>query len=710
MLETYVLRPVLLFILKLFYDLEIKGLEHFHAAGDKVVIICNHQSFLDPLIIAVAMPQKPAFAMNVFQAEKWYFRWLAHVVKIYKLDPSKPMSMKQLISDLRGKGGRVVIFPEGRITTSTGIMKIYEGASLIAEKTGARVLPVNIDGAQFSMVSNVKDKIRPRLFPKIRLTLFPSRPAEEMATNRALYDALVDGVFYSSPYRQSFLASLLNAQSLFGGKQVVASDITFATLTYRQLFTRAFILSDKLSQPLSGQHNVAVLLPNALGAAVTFVALHMLGKVPCMLNFSAGAGNVLHACRIACAKTVLTSRTFIEKGKLEHLVEALQAEHHIIYLEDIRPQVKLADKLRGLGKALAARYALSHVLAKTNPDEPAVILYTSGSEGTPKGVALSHANIMANIYQARAKLDLNPSDGLFNALPIFHSFGLTIGMLMPLACGIRTFLYPSPLHYRVIPDLVYDTNSTIMLGTDTFFNGYARYAHPYDFWRVRLAVAGAEKLKDSTRQLWQERFGVSIMQGYGVTEASPAISFNTPVENKHGTVGRIFPGMQAKLEPVPGLEQGGRLFVKGPNIMLGYLKADQPGVIQPQGEWYDTGDIVSIDEEGFITIQGRAKRFAKIGGEMVSLQAVEDLAQAIEPESAHAAVAVADPRKGEHIILYSESKALTRERILEAARAKGIAEIMLPKHVAPLETIPRLGNGKIDYPALGKLAADHTAA
>jgi acyl-[acyl-carrier-protein]-phospholipid O-acyltransferase/long-chain-fatty-acid--[acyl-carrier-protein] ligase len=265
------------------------------------------------------------------------------------------------------------------------------------------------------------------------------------------------------------------------------------------------------------------------------------------------------------------------------------------------------------------------------------------------------------------------------------------------------FLYPSPLHYRVIPDLAYDCNATVLLGTDTFFNGYARYGHPYDFSSVRLAVAGAEKLKESTRHLYADKFCVNIMQGYGVTEASPVISFNTLMEHKHGSVGRAFPGIECRLEAVSGMERGGKLLIKGDNVMLGYIKADNPGVIQPQGEWYDTGDIVEIDENGFITILGRAKRFAKIAGEMVSLSICEELALQLEPDVIHAAIAASDDKKGEHIILYSECPTLARENLLAAAREKGLPEISLPKHIVHIEQVPRLGSGKIDYPALAKL-------
>jgi acyl-[acyl-carrier-protein]-phospholipid O-acyltransferase/long-chain-fatty-acid--[acyl-carrier-protein] ligase len=427
-----------------------------------------------------------------------------------------------------------------------------------------------------------------------------------------------------------------------------------------------------------------------------------------MINFTAGPNNIRSACKAAQVTTIVTSRAFVEKGKLETLVAALAQGLKIVYLEDIRAEVGLADKLRALmdaGKPLVVR----------KPDDPAVILFTSGSEGTPKGVVLSHRNILANAAQAAARIDFGRTDKVFSVLPIFHSFGLTVGTILPLVSGVHLYLYPSPLHYRTIPELIYGVNATILFGTDTFLAGYARAAHPYDFRSLRYILAGAEPVKESTRRTYMEKFGLRILEGYGVTETAPVLAINTPMFNRFGTVGRVMPGMTARLEAVPGVTEGGRLFVRGPNVMLGYLKADNPGVLEPPVEgWHDTGDIVTIDPQGFVAIKGRAKRFAKIGGEMISLAAVETLASELWPDALSAVATVPDARKGERMILVTQKQGAKRADFQSFAKIKGASDLMIPSDILIVDHVPVLGSGKLDYAGVTQLvreqAPERTAA
>jgi len=260
-----------------------------------------------------------------------------------------------------------------------------------------------------------------------------------------------------------------------------------------------------------------------------------------------------------------------------------------------------------------------------------------------------------------------------------------------------------------VPALAYDSNATILFGTDTFLAGYARMAHGYDFYSLRYIFAGAERVRDETRRAYADKFGLRILEGYGATEAGPVIAVNTPMHFQAGSVGRLLPGIEAKLDPVPGIAEGARLSIRGPNVMAGYMKADAPGVLQPPEDgWHDSGDIVTIDEAGFVTIRGRAKRFAKIGGEMVSLPAVETYAAAVWPQAGNAVVPRADAKKGEQLVLFTTQKD-ARARDLQAwAKANGVAELAVPRDIRIVEALPVLGTGKIDYVALAAMVTAAT--
>jgi acyl-[acyl-carrier-protein]-phospholipid O-acyltransferase/long-chain-fatty-acid--[acyl-carrier-protein] ligase len=379
----------------------------------------------------------------------------------------------------------------------------------------------------------------------------------------------------------------------------------------------------------------------------------------------------------------------------------MAGEVRFIWLEDVRTSIGLKAKLRAKLDAWRARRLPG---ASSDPDTPAVVLFTSGSEGAPKGVVLSHRNLLVNCAQLSSVVDFHGGDIVFNAMPMFHAFGLTGGTILPLVSGVRTFHYPSPLHYRVVPALIYDTDATICFGTDTFLNGWARYAHPYDFYAMRYIFAGAEKVREETKRLFADRFGARILEGYGATETAPVLSINTAMHSRNGTVGRFLPGIESRLEPVAGVDVGGRLHVRGPNVMLGYLRETAPGVLEPpEGGWYDTGDIVSIDAAGFVTILGRVKRFAKIGGEMVSMTAAETLVAALWPDAQHAVINLPDARKGEYLLLVTTRANVEPRDILAFARERGIPEIMVPRAILHVPSVPLLGTGKVDYPAVMSL-------
>jgi acyl-[acyl-carrier-protein]-phospholipid O-acyltransferase/long-chain-fatty-acid--[acyl-carrier-protein] ligase len=702
-------------VFRAFFRLEVEGLENVDKAGHNAIIAMNHVSFLDPPIAMSLLPKRPVFAIDVAMSRQWWIRPFLKFVRTMALDPLKPMAMRAVINAVRD-GNMLVIFPEGRITVTGSLMKIYDGAAMIADKADAMVVPVRIEGPERTVFSRLKStQVRRRWFPQIKVTILePVKlnvdPAlvgrkRRLAAGAALYDVMSNLMFRTARTDRTIIEAVIEAAKIHGGKWLAIEDPTSGRLTYKRLLQATMILGAKLMPLAPEGRAIGVMLPTSNGAAVTVLALMSGGRVPAMINFSSGAANVLGACRAAEVDTILTAHAFVEKARLEKLIAQIENKVRIVYLEDVRKTVSFSDKLRG---ALRAK----RPLVAREPDDWAVILFTSGTEGTPKGVVLSHRNILANVAQAEARIDFGRDDRLFMALPAFHSFGFMGGIVLPLISGVPTYLYPSPLHYRTVPELIYGICATYMFGTDTFLAGYARMANAYDFRSLRYIVAGAEPIKEATRRIYLEKFGMRILEGYGVTETSPVLALNTPMFNKFGTVGRLLPGMLARLEKVTGVDEGaGRLFVKGPNVMLGYLRAEHPGVIEPPPEgWYDTGDIVAIDEQGYIAIKGRAKRFAKVGGEMISLAAVEMLAAELWPNYNSAVLAVPDARKGERLILVTDKHSATRADFQAYARSKHAHELMFPSEVIILDKLPLLGSGKPDLVTLQKLVSEQAAA
>jgi acyl-[acyl-carrier-protein]-phospholipid O-acyltransferase/long-chain-fatty-acid--[acyl-carrier-protein] ligase len=702
-------------LFRLAYRVEIKGWENYRRAGEKVVIVANHTSFLDAALLCAFLPETPTFAINSLVARRWWVQPAFHLFDLLPLDPTNPMAAKTMVRVIK-EGRKLLIFPEGRITVTGALMKVYEGPGAIADLADAQFLPIRIDGAQYTKFSRLKGKVHRRWFPKISITILPPRRfevpedlkgrARRQALGNQLYDLMADMIYETEDVSRSLFDVLTAARRVHGGGSLVLEDIERKPMSYDGLIRASLALGRRLSRLAGPGECVGILLPNSVATVVAFMALQAFGRVPAMLNFSTGTANMVSACGAARIGAVVTSRRFIELAKLEEAAEALSRDARLVYLDDLRPRLGVLSKLFGLLAGPFAGWVHKRLTREATADAPAVVLFTSGSEGTPKGVVLSHRNLLANRVQLSARIDFNPTDRVFNVLPVFHSFGLTGGLLLPLLSGIQTFLYPSPLHYRIVPELVYDQNATILFGTDTFLAGYARAAHPYDFYSLRYVFAGAERLREETRRVWAEKFGLRIFEGYGATETGPALATNTPMHYKAGTVGRFLPGIRHRLEPVPGVAEGGRLQVQGRNIMLGYLLSERPGKLEPPADgWYDTGDIVSIDPEGYITIQGRAKRFAKVAGEMVSLTAVEEQVASLWPEHRHAVVAFADARKGEQLALVTENDEADRAVLQAHIQANGGSELMIPRHILPVESLPLLGTGKTDYAAVQALAA-----
>jgi acyl-[acyl-carrier-protein]-phospholipid O-acyltransferase/long-chain-fatty-acid--[acyl-carrier-protein] ligase len=705
------------FLLRTLFQFEGCGTESLNAEGP-LLLVPNHVSWLDWLFLLMFLGRDWRFVVSQAAAEtSWLHRRLMLNWRTFAIDPTSPYAVKRMAQHLQA-GGKLVLFAEGRITFTGNLMKLFEGTGFLLVKSPARVITCYLRGADRLKLS--RNPGWRRWFPKVTAhfsealqppDLSHLKPgAARTAHTEWLRLKMVDQQFQTEMrLGAATLPEAIIETALLQPDFEILEDFAQKPLVYKHLLASADALAESLDAALP-KHDcgIGVLLPNINANPVSLLALWFLGRTPSIFNFSTGSQSMLHSARLANVGVLLTSREFLKKARLD-IGPFTQAGIQVVYLEDLRQDVSTGDRLSSVAKV---RLSPDKLLRKrVNADTPAVILFTSGSEGVPKGVVLSHGNLLANIRQMLAVNDLNDTDRIFNALPIFHSFGLTVGTLLGLVRGSYVFLYPSPLHYRIIPNVLYDKNCTVFLSTNTFLNGYHRRAHSYDFRSVRCLFAAAEKVQDATFSNWAQRFGVRILEGYGATECSPTLSVNVGLASRHGSAGRFLPGIEWRLEEVPGVETGGRLFVRGPNIMKGYLHPGAVTPAPPPDGWYDTGDIVHVDADGFLYILGRLKRFAKVGGEMVSLTAVEEaLAGAFPQHGSHFQVAVvsrADAKRGETLVAVTTAPALGRNEVRQALQARGLSNLCVPGEIRVIGRMPVLGSGKTNYRELQKLLEEN---
>lgn len=699
---------LLQFICRIVFRVEVNGIANLPKQG-KLLIIANHESFLDGLLLGLFLPIRATFVVHSTVLNSWLFRQILSLTPYLAVDPTSPLAMKKVIKLLEA-GKPVVIFPEGRITQTGSLMKVYEGPGFVAAKTGAMILPVRIDGAARSYFSRLHGEHPKKLFPKVNITILPTRhiaipqAPTAKARRRLAGDAMrreMQNMLFNSTQTNTLFTAFLDAIAIYGRNTVLVEDMRQVEESYGELLKKTLALG-KLAKKITQPHeNVGVLMPNLTNTICLIFGLSAFARVPAMLNYTAGSAGIQDACTAASIKNIISSREFIKAAKLEAVIADLQGVR-VVYLEDLAKQLSLLDKVWLMGFALW----LPKLATSTSvPSDPAVVLFTSGSEGKPKGVVHAHSSILANIAQIKSVIDFSMQDKFMMVLPLFHAFGFTCGAIMPLVAGSRLFVYPSPLHYRVIPEVIYDRGCTVLFGTSTFLGNYAKYANPYDFYKLRYVVAGAEKLNEEVRKTWSDKFGIRILEGYGATECAPVLAVNTPMASKVGSVGTLLPGLEPKLEPVPGIKHGGLLSVRGRNVMLGYYLYDNPGVIQRTAVgWYSTGDIVEIDDDGFVFIKGRVKRFAKVAGEMVSLETVENIANLASPAHQHAATTQVDAQRGESILLYTTDGNLNREQLSNGAKELGSPELAIARKIIVVNELPLLGTGKTDYVALKNMA------
>ncbi|MGO8764059.1 MAG: AMP-binding protein [Limisphaerales bacterium] len=680
-----------------------------------VLLIPNHTSWLDWLFLWASLGEDWKFVTSSVSAQtSWLHRKLMINHYTLPIDTGSPYAVKRMADFLKG-GGRLVLFAEGRLSRTGALMKLFDGTGFLIFKTKAKVITAYLRGAKYLPYS--PNPGRKKYFPKVTAhfsaTLAPPELGD-ISTGRArtrltawLRDQMVRQQFeVEMGFGPQNVLSAVAETARNRPRQIVLEDATLQTLTYRKLMVGADVLAKALRGGVADGGRVGLLLPNVNATPVAILALWSLGKVTAILNFSSGTPAMLACAQLAGLKHIVTSRAFLERAKI-NAQDFLKAGISLVYLEDVRAGITGSRKFL----TLLRHVFIPRSTVRSSPSfgSTAVIVFTSGSEGVPKGVELTHGNLLANIRQMLAVTDITDGDRLFNCLPLFHSFGLTVGTVLPLVRGIYIFLYPSPLHYRMVPAALYGHDCTVFLGTNTFLNGYARKAHPYDFRSLRYLFAAAEKLQETTAQTWVQKFGVRILEGYGATECAPCLSVNTPLEPRYGSVGRLLPGVEYKLEPVEGVADGRQLFVRGPNVMKGYLNAEANAKFLALEGWYDTGDIVSVDAEGYLHILGRLKRFAKVSGEMVSLTAVEDaLGGAFPHYGLRCQIAVItrpEENKGEALIAVTNEPKLTLDEIRDVLKARGLTNLSVPREIKVVLEIPKLGTGKVNHRELQALVS-----
>ncbi|MBX3568148.1 MAG: AMP-binding protein [Rhizobiaceae bacterium] len=672
-----------------------------------VIYLVVHRSRLDPALMLSLLPEDTLHILDPDSfSTTWLEPWRA-LARTIVFNAEHVFVSRRLVRILKRKGRIAVYVPED-VEPDTRAFRLYRAISRIALQADARMVPIIVDGSSaVGFGRRGRTGMGGRWLPRLTIGALPGRTITELVAgslagsttgSNALFDRVAEVRSTTAMSGSTVFSGVRRAARRFGADSVAVEDTFTAPMSYRHLLIGARIFAGRFARITAPREIVGVLLPNSSGLAIALLGLWSAGRAASPINHTAGAANVTASMRMIAARLAISSRAFVEKAGLQEIVAAAEAGGvRFLWIEDLRAGITGFDRAVG---ALLWRSAI----ARQDAAAAAVVLFSSGSEGLPKAIQLSHANLVSNAMQVEARLAIGPTDKVMSVLPPFHALGLLGGVVLPLLAGVPSFLYPTPLHFRQIPKAAGKARPTVIFATDTFLSAYAKAADDGDFAGLRFAVAGAEPLRRSTREAWRDRFGVRLLEGYGMTEASPVVALNTATHGKDGTVGRLLPGMRGRVDPVEGIPDGGRLWVSGPNVMTGTIDPDHPGTLRavPDG-WHDTGDIVSVDREGFVTLRGRAKRFAKIAGEMVSLAAVEALAEQVWPEGRHVAVALPDPRRGERIVLVTTEPDPDAAALRARGRASGMADIAQPDRVIVVQEVPLLGSGKIDFAAVKRL-------
>ncbi len=698
---------ILRLALRLLYRVRLAG--HPPPAGDTPPLyVAAHRAHLDSLLLPLFLPGAPVVVVPREELASVPLRLALRAVPHLVAETNDPALVKKTLRLLAG-GRPVLFYPEGRLFEATGVMKHYGVPAVVAARSGAPVVPVVVvrggPGLRPVRIAHLGHAGRVDPVPE----RYSGRARRALAVRRM--QRLLEAAVVDARERQSLFDAFLGALRREGRRARIVEDMNEQPRSYQELLRGALAIGRWMSRFTEPCENVGLLLPNVIPTVCTILGAMAFRRVPAMLNYTAGPVAARSACTAAQVRTVITSRAFVEQARLGPVVGALHGVR-LVYLEDIRGELALRDKL---WLTAYAQWLPWHATPRCDAHDPAVVLFTSGSEARPKGVVLSHDAVIANVRQIGTVMDFTARDTILNALPVYHSYSFTAGLMLCLISGTRLFLYLSPLRYRAIPEIAYRREVTGLYGTGTFLSYWARCANPLDFRTVRYVISGGEKLGEEVAKLYLEKFGLRIYEGYGATECAPVIALSTPQCYRMGTVGRPLPGVTTRLEKLDGVAHGGVLHVRGPNLMLGYYRFDKPGVIDPPASifgpgWHSTGDVVDVSEEGIVTVVGRVKRFAKIAGEMISLDTIEEIALRTSPVHRHAAVLRAQAAGGETTALFTTDARLTRQQLMQTAREMGRPDLAVARHIFCMPDLPVLASGKTDYVTLQALDLSEAAA
>ena len=735
----YIPQSMVIFLVSLLisrrFKLEVVGFNNIPQTGG-VLLLGNHISWLDWAIIQMTMPRRVRFVMDRAIYEKWYLKFFLDFFDVIPISARRAKEAAQKVTEYLNAGEVVCLFPEGTISRTGQLNEFKGGFELMAKDADAVIVPFYLRGMWGSEFSRSSTKFKEATKSKKRDVIVSFAKAMDISSSASEVKQKVFELSFSSWERhtQSFVsmqeAWVDTAKRL--GSEFCMSDSKGGSFSYSKTLLSTILFSDFIKQ--NRDQNIGILMPTTSAGAIVNMATLMAGKTVVNLNYTAPMSSLKASIEKADIKTIYTARQFITKLSAKGVdTDELLSGSNVIYLEDLKSKISKAKAITILllVKILPTFLIKALFIKKVSNEEVAAILFSSGSEGEPKGVMLTHKNFMANIKQISDVLNMQNHDVLLASLPLFHAFGLTATTWLPLVEGIPMVCHPDPTDAVGIGKAVAKYNATIMFGTSTFLRLYAKNkkVHPLMFDSLRLIIAGAEKLNPEVREVFKTKFQKEIYEGYGVTESAPVASVNLPdvletdtfsvqVGSKNGSIGMPIPGTAFKIvdpNSLDELEAGedGLILIGGPQVMKGYLKdATKTEEVMAEidgARWYKTGDKGHIDTDGYLYIVDRYSRFAKLAGEMVSLGSIESHIQEFISNSDVELLAVnlPDAKKGEKVVLlingYEEFTRLKKE-LVDA----GMNQLTIPSEIFDVDSIPKLGTGKSDFAGAKKLALELT--